>query len=523
MIQGRLYFAVVLSLLLCTSQTFAGRWQEDRFERAVSEVQKNFKKVMEDSKYSGVFSHKVGSVADGSEEAVAHLRKMREVLDSPSTPKDVRTFKIILDELRAALATPAYAEGKNKALTELLESLSYNFITQTDMRPFAYSFPLGLAAASNSHQQDDSSKHKEERSYENLQELLSQLKQSVLDVSDLGQKIKTSPQLNSSLLKQASLGLTGGTLDGNFDPSTQENHPYKRMILKRKGDHQVTCLHMATPTLRSDASVEVNPEFIAYLKHQKRLGGHHTYINFQKDTPVTFLDTVKRFGVETYRAQCLERMSTIEELKSVIDVITLDKNSDFYWQKKSRNATSSADEFIEEFIDRVVTDGRSVGFHFPTIEKKAQAKKLILDLKEALGWNQSNKKVSLQEKRDFIEISYLFMMSSFSAGSDVVNFSCKDDIDRGAGAKSLLLFATILKEVVGSPDKFLKDPALFDKKLSVLSSLVFADALMAKDRLILEERLERFQEGAQALLKYLDIPEFYVFFKHNFDFEEVEL
>ena len=76
---------------------------------------------------------------------------------------------------------------------------------------------------------------------------------------------------------------------------------------------------------------------------------------------------------ETYRVQCLQNFGEDERFSNILTVITLPKNSGFYWQK----GDGFADDFIgtENFVDRMEAlmfdkSQSESGFYFPPAWKE---------------------------------------------------------------------------------------------------------------------------------------------------------
>ncbi|MBF0316143.1 MAG: hypothetical protein HQK50_13360 [Oligoflexia bacterium] len=439
------------------------------------------------------------------------------------TNGDVDKNSIVLNgvftDLRSALESEKYKTKKNPIFNRMLESFASALISEIEIREHVYKFPLQLGAYDFASSRIKYEKIKSIKDVFDLLETelsttLKSLNENISKSPDLG-----APSLFASLYSQAS----SNGLDAIFDPIMQGNYPYKRMVLKNKGEESI-CLHLATPTIRSNESVEITPEFLAHLRNLKMKGEHQFYINFQKNGAPTAWELMKYFGIEYYRAQCLQGLNTVPELQGVIDVMTLDKNSEFYWQNaKDAMEFVSLNSFWEELEQKLFCEACDSGFYWPEAlkGKQREIRGVLKQLKSVLYADGADS-LNAQKRKDSIELVYLFLMGKLSVGSKIINFSCKDDIDRGAGAKSLFLLATILKEVIMNAEKFLDNPYLLQERVEMLLSLVFADALMAKQRPLLEERLQRFQQAAVALVKSLrDNPEFFIFFRNNFSFDQV--
>ncbi len=176
------------------------------------------------------------------------------------------------------------------------------------------------------------------------------------------EQIKAVPNdAKAPLLKQWA-NSARGHLNGlwgmaTFDPNMQSNpiHVFFNKVIKfkEKGlEKEITVknIAMGTPTIEvGDGKAEVNPEFQGFLRHCKRLGQRHLYINHQNFIPRAWVK-----GDESVRCQALHDLAE-KEFKDTLYVITLSQNSPFYEQTghqlTSLNVSKTKDEIIAQLLD----------------------------------------------------------------------------------------------------------------------------------------------------------------------------
>ncbi|NRA47319.1 MAG: hypothetical protein HRU09_20405, partial [Oligoflexales bacterium] len=112
-------------------------------------------------------------------------------------------------------------------------------------------------------------------------------------------------------------------------------------------------------------------------------------------------------------------------------------------------------------------------------------------------WFFNNKRfLDQRERKDFIEISYLFIGDYASRDVFFVNQTCKTGIDRAGAANTM----TFLMSLVMYAHASYYDEALFSQMLASFEAMIFSDAIMAKKREIKKSRLIRFQSAASRML-----------------------
>lgn len=261
-----------------------------------------------------------------------------------------------------------------------------------------------------------------------------------------------------------------------FDPLMQNNIPSQLFSLYFN-ETKIDCLHLPCP-IHQDAinKASVNEEFKAFILDLKsrHSEGKHLIINLQDRTS----------WKEEARCKVLEELQFKEDFENDLVVVTIPKDTEFYYQTPPYLEEKHSEVFIKNLKNHVLSD--SSGFFFPKAIKQQLASGFIESLAQAvLRIFFHNKNVLLQENRmDFIEIFYVFLQlklieivkpSSFS-------FTCKDCLDIGSST-SALLFSIL---------KLLNEDRLNDHEIDYINVLLYASSILIRERLISPERFKRY-------------------------------
>lgn len=212
-----------------------------------------------------------------------------------------------------------------------------------------------------------------------------------------------------------------------FDPWIQGNLPQKLFTL-RNGEKEIALLSLAAPIRQTMINrVEIIDEFRGFLRHLKESGKVHLLINLQS----------RLSWRETARSTAIEDLQKNQAFKDALVVITLPKDTDFYYQRNAFSDLTQADAFIAAFREQI-TQPRENGFYFPSQWKKEELFQFCdTTFSKIHKYIFENKNVLTRQMReDFIEIFYQFItieaMNRFHA--DSMSFTCKDGVDAGAYA-----------------------------------------------------------------------------------------
>ena len=291
----------------------------------------------------------------------------------------------------------------------------------------------------------------------------------------------------------------------SYDPAVLGNLPWLKFAFSRKGiPSRIDYVRMPTPTVFSDQRTRIVAEFEAYVDSLRARKKRHLYINFQDlvNPGIFRLRNSRRIGQyvgienESYRSKLIQNMENKGSYRDVIEVLTLSKDSGFYWQSgRSLKNDMQALEFMDLFLDRIF-DGEEHGYEVPVSWRQSESRyrfqvaKIMRFVHEIFF--DSRTVLNKEERMIFIEIAYGFISDLASIGFDSVNQTCKSGIDRAGGANAmtfLLVLVAMAADLNTTDDEF-------SYAVSLLPSLMFGDALQSKMREIRKVRLDRFHAAA---------------------------
>jgi hypothetical protein len=288
-----------------------------------------------------------------------------------------------------------------------------------------------------------------------------------------------------------------GRLNLSFDPYAQENLPYVLFQVAlpniKSRSKVVTALRLGSPTQEGPLATlfpaaAVIPEFRAFLQGLRSMGKVHVYFNLQHRRNRLV------WANEAPRCQAIEQLQ--QEFPTTFYVITLAKNSPFYYQKGRFEEADCVQTFKEQFTKELLN--RHGHYHFP--ESVAEAthfsfKEDIRQLLEETHWTyfQDVPFLDRDARCDFIEIFYTLLQEYLLVrlNADTYNATCRDGIDRAGGANALFYFYQMHKAGTLSSQE----------TLTKLKTVLFAPALFVKKRAIMPSRLKRFISSALRLLE----------------------
>ncbi|MBJ7450180.1 MAG: hypothetical protein JHC93_07485 [Parachlamydiales bacterium] len=287
-----------------------------------------------------------------------------------------------------------------------------------------------------------------------------------------------------------------GHLNICYDSHLQENVPYQlyATTLPNEGGSQkpLYALRIGTPTQEKlfgflFPSATINPEFIGFMNDLRFSKKRHVYFNLQLRRNRFFWQN------ESFRCSALEKIQ--DQYSETLMVITLAKNSPFYYQKGRFEKMEDADIFKMLFLQEM-RFGKH--FYFPKKLTEDPSHNFFEDVKKMLDdvhsihFDQLDF-LSIEERMDFIEIFYVrlqeYCLAYFQA--DSYNITCRDGIDRAGAANALFYINRLQKE--GQTN----NPSAVTK----IKDILFAPALFVKKRAIRNSRLQRFISAAHRLLK----------------------
>jgi len=274
----------------------------------------------------------------------------------------------------------------------------------------------------------------------------------------------------------------------SFEPIMQENYPSHLYDLQLNGK-TLQIIRMAGPTRQSRISkADISEEFLGMLRsfNTKKNPQKHLLINLQDRT--SWKDHIRASQVEN-----LERKA---EYSKHLDVLSLNKDTDFYYQTDFYLTVNKATDFIKSCEEQVKSPDEC-GFYLPA---KIEKKKILDFTKKALKmihqvFFQGKKELVRRERIDFIEIFYLFLTLKIAelSGANSISFSCKDAVDTGS-AMSAAFFAFA---------KFLSEDEINEKDKEFLRWLIYSPAIYVRERSIDSARLTRMLTSLAHMEKVL--------------------
>lgn len=201
-----------------------------------------------------------------------------------------------------------------------------------------------------------------------------------------------------------------------------EDHLYAGNIPLKITAAGTTLIRLAQPMIGNAylpywiAPPALSPEFFHFLRQQPS----HLYINL-----------MRRHSSEKPFSQALENLETIFPH---VYVATLDKDSDFYWQKGDFYSPSmSSSLFKTNFINKL-TELKG-GFYWPQQLKIDEWKKQLLEIIENIHGHYfaHQSYLSTAERQDFIELTYCSILDALAGTLNPasMNITCRQSMDRG--------------------------------------------------------------------------------------------
>ena len=241
-------------------------------------------------------------------------------------------------------------------------------------------------------------------------------------------------------------------LSWKFDSNYLGNIPHKIKDLAKVGGKPVQNLRLGSPTYERNllCSADLVPEFTAFLEAYKAENKQHLYINLQKRSPYIFR-RIFPIHNESRRCKALEKAS--QDYGEVLFFISLPKDTQFYHQKGKFSVSKYENvAYFREVFLQILCDGDQSSYYSPQIfQYTSLSLKELFDKVFTFVWTccfDQAPKLEDQERREFIEISYLFFIDYFIEHLPIhsFNISCRDSIDRGITSNALLLHWNNLME-----------------------------------------------------------------------------
>jgi hypothetical protein len=207
--------------------------------------------------------------------------------------------------------------------------------------------------------------------------------------------------------------------NGKSDPILQGNIPFRLFTTSQD------CQVLRFPNVVG--SRKVVGEFEHYLKVLQSRNQTHLYVNL--------LSYGRGRADEIRRRQALEKLEEDSLVNKALILVTLDKDSEFYWQKKHYATLEKADAFIKRFQGDLLDCGRNSLYKWPRQiagpEWDAVIRHKTNDVHHRFFEGKAI--LSVPERQDFIELVHLFLVDDIIRKCHVnaMNITCKYTIDRG--------------------------------------------------------------------------------------------
>ncbi len=271
-----------------------------------------------------------------------------------------------------------------------------------------------------------------------------------------------------------------------FDPIYQGNLPSYQFTCSSKS-FDAKCLRLPCPTCHFQIDkAKVIEEFKGYLSYlkQKELGTHLLF-NLQDRTS----------WQECARCKALEELTKEPKYADQFILVTLPKQTAFYFQTDDYKEMSQSKEFLQVLKEQIQSQ-EDCGFFF----SKKLAKKELKPFFEKMPllihkWIfNSQESLSRRERLDFIEIFYQLLIVKVL---DLIkptffSFTCKDAVD--VGPVNTVGFYSTLKMMS-------KKGGYDNKEQDRLLWMLYSPSLMIRERLTDEQRVSRMMSAMTSLYK----------------------
>ncbi len=195
--------------------------------------------------------------------------------------------------------------------------------------------------------------------------------------------------------------------------------------------------------------LQIHPEFLLFLKTQPS----HLYVNL-----------MKRHGEEKYASYTLE---SLEQAFPKLYVVTLDKDSPFYWQKSLEEPIPST-LFKEQFLTHLFAENSSFFWssHLDIPSWKQELNHLIQTIHNR--YFPSFQTFNREERLDFIELTYLEILNTLvhKWHPASMNITCRYNIDRGPSLSILWMLQKTQTQRPEIASELLAPPLLIDNRPS---------------------------------------------------------
>lgn len=254
--------------------------------------------------------------------------------------------------------------------------------------------------------------------------------------------------------------------ESDFDPFIQEDRP-QYVCSITMGKKKIDVVKMACPTTQKLIhKAAVIPEFIGFMR----------YIAFKKEKVLLVNFQDRTSWKEFSRSVVVESLQKNAEFDRNLEIITIPKHTDFYFQSDEYIQNSNASDFKKIFLEQIKGE-EACGFYFPRHYFREELHAFSKNAFEVIHeiFFASKDILSRKNRLDFIDLFYNILM--FKAlemgGANYILFSGKDGVDI-ASTTSAAFFATA-KLLSGSLE-------WKEEEKDYFAGLIFLPALLIRER-----------------------------------------
>lgn len=220
----------------------------------------------------------------------------------------------------------------------------------------------------------------------------------------------------------------------------------------------------------------ITPEYLRYLHALANNGKQHLYINLMDRTD-------KKEELLSRKIEVLERK------EKSLHVITLDHNSNFYKQRYTN--LDNAEAFKKAFLKRLFEpDNKSHFYWTESLDQNAWRQECQNTIASVHAhYFQNREKLSTDERKAFIDITYIALIRALFQRYDHANITCKHAMDRAPQLISLLFADEVVRtEAIWSPDNVAK-----------FLAIILAPPLLSHNRSSAERHIKRISNTLRYL------------------------
>jgi len=263
----------------------------------------------------------------------------------------------------------------------------------------------------------------------------------------------------------------------SFDPLLQDNIPSRLYDIDISNNH-IKVIHIPSPTQQEYIDkVVVVEEFKEFLRSLASEKGQNKHLMFNLQDRTSWKENV--------RCVALEELQNHEDFEKRLAVVTLPKDTQFYYQETPYNLDNHVDVFIQNFKKQLSDE--DAGFYFPNDIKEALFPDFVDGLLSSIHkvFFGNKNVLSLDARLEFIDIFYLFLELKIMelVKPTSVSFSCKDGIDYGV-PNSAEMYALL---------RLLHEEHLSKHDLEQMALIIYGPSLLVRERLIRSENFKRMQ------------------------------